>query len=61
MQLSYRGAHYETHDPHVEAVNTGTIGTYRGAPLKGKSYKVDQGHHGRVQLVYRGVKYSHEV
>ncbi|MEO0456714.1 MAG: DUF4278 domain-containing protein [Cyanobacteria bacterium P01_A01_bin.114] len=61
MQLSYRGAHYEAHLEPVQAVETTQIGVYRGAPLKGKSYRVQPHPHSKVQLTYRGVKYSHDV
>ena len=34
------------------------IGTYRGAPLKAKSYRFAPHPNEKVQLSYRGVKYS---
>ncbi|ASC70269.1 uncharacterized protein XM38_012060 [Halomicronema hongdechloris C2206] len=61
MQLSYRGAHYEATIPNLEADNIEEIGRYRGATMTRKHFKVAQPHHGRVELTYRGVKYSHEV
>ncbi|MFE4106809.1 DUF4278 domain-containing protein [Almyronema epifaneia] len=61
MRLFYRGAEYETHSPQIEATEGKEIGTYRGAPLKAKSYRVAQRHHDQVQLMYRGVKYTHEI
>ena len=61
MELSYRGAHYEAHLPKVEASTVEEIGLYRGAPVKRRHVAAPQTHHERVQLTYRGVKYSHDV
>jgi hypothetical protein len=58
MKLFYRGAQYEAHFEEMQSTATEQIGTYRGAPLKGKAYKVADHPHARVQLTYRGVKYS---
>ncbi|MBF2035964.1 MAG: DUF4278 domain-containing protein [Leptolyngbyaceae cyanobacterium T60_A2020_046] len=61
MQLSYRGKHYEANLPHLEAKDEEEIGVYRGATLRRKRFAVEAPHHGKVQLTYRGVKYSHDV
>ncbi|MBD2256852.1 DUF4278 domain-containing protein [Pseudanabaena sp. FACHB-2040] len=61
MQLSYRGAHYEAQQPNLQESNTEQIGTYRGARVQRKHFKLSQAYHGQVQLTYRGAKYNHEV
>lgn len=61
MKLSYRGHNYEAHlSPlHEQAVEE--IGTYRGARLTRKKFTVPHEEHGKVELTYRGAKYSHEL
>ncbi|HEY9880265.1 MAG TPA: DUF4278 domain-containing protein [Leptolyngbyaceae cyanobacterium] len=61
MQLSYRGAHYQTHQTDLQETSTEEIGTYRGARLQRKHFKLNQAHHGQVQLTYRGATYNHEI
>ena len=61
MQLSYRGAHYEAHFEDVHAESTEKIGKYRGAPITGKSYRLEPHPHQRVQLTYRGQRYTRDV
>lgn len=61
MRLSFLGAHYETQLPDLKADAVENIGTYRGAPMQRKHFKLNQAHHGRVELTYRGVKYSQDV
>ena len=61
MRLSFLGANYEAHLPEVKADGVEEIGSYRGAPMRRKHFKVHPTHHGRVQLTYRGVKYSQDV
>lgn len=61
MRLSFLGAHYETQLPELQAETEEKIGTYRGAPMKRKHFRLSHQDHGRVELTYRGVKYSHEV
>ena len=58
MKLSFLGARYEAHFEPVEAQDGPQIGTYRGAPLKSRSYRVAPHAHEKVQLNYRGVKYT---
>jgi hypothetical protein len=58
MKLSYRGASYDANLPKVEADGVEVIGTYRGAPVTRKHFHVETGHHNRVQMTYRGVKYT---
>ncbi|MBT9311266.1 DUF4278 domain-containing protein [Leptothoe kymatousa] len=61
MKLSFHGANYEAHFENIQVTDTERIGTYRGAPLKRKAFKVPDHDHQRVQLTYRGVKYNHEL
>ncbi|MBE7380256.1 MAG: DUF4278 domain-containing protein [Leptolyngbya sp. SIO1E4] len=61
MQLSYRGHHYEANLPSLEEQSMEEIGVYRGARLKRKTFRVSPRHHGKVELTYRGVKYSHDI
>ena len=61
MKLSYRGVCYDVHLPKIEADSVETIGTYRGAPATRKHFHVEAGHHNRVEMTYRGVKYTQEV
>jgi hypothetical protein len=61
MKLFYRGASYETHPLKLEADGVETIGTYRGAPATRKHFHVDAGRHNRVEMTYRGVKYTQSV
>ena len=62
MKLFYRGHQYEANPPHLEADAVEDIGTYRGAPLTRKHFPpVAHRDHGKVELTYRGVKYSHDV
>ena len=61
MQLSYRGAHYDAHLPKIEADGVETIGTYRGAPATRKHFHLEAGQHRRVEMTYRGVKYTQSV
>ncbi len=62
MKLSFLGANYEAHFENVKVTESDEqIGTYRGAPLKRKSFQTPAHPHQRVQLTYRGVKYSHDV
>ncbi|MGD1950251.1 MAG: DUF4278 domain-containing protein [Leptolyngbyaceae cyanobacterium] len=50
MKLSFLGANYEAHFENVQVTDTEKIGTYRGAPLKRKAFKVPSHPHQRVQL-----------
>ena len=61
MKLSFLGANYEAHFENVQVTDTEKIGTYRGAPLERKAFKVAEHPHQLVQLTYRGVKYNHEL
>jgi hypothetical protein len=62
MQLSYRGAHYESHLPNLEADVVEEIGTYRGAPCRRKQFKLNHPHHRQVDtMTYRGVTYTREA
>lgn len=61
MQLSYRGAHYQSQQPDLQEISIEEIGTYRGARLQRKHFKLTQAYHGQTQLTYRGVKYTHEI
>ncbi|MEA5465651.1 DUF4278 domain-containing protein [Leptothoe sp. PORK10 BA2] len=61
MKLSFLGATYEAHFEDVQVTDTENIGTYRGAPLKRKAFKVPSHPHHRTQLTYRGVKYTQDV
>ncbi|MEL6138762.1 MAG: DUF4278 domain-containing protein [Cyanobacteria bacterium J06628_6] len=58
MKLSFLGARYEAHFESVQTEEGPQIGTYRGAPLKAKSYRVANHPHEKVQLRYRGVTYT---
>lgn len=61
MKLSYRGANYDASFNKLEADGVETIGTYRGAPVTRKHFHIEGGHHNRVEMTYRGVKYTHLV
>ena len=61
MKLSYRGAHYDANLPKIEADGVETIGTYRGAPMTRKHFHVAAGQHNRVEMTYRGVKYTQSM
>jgi hypothetical protein len=61
MKLFYRGHSYETHEAPVQEQGTEEIGVYRGARLMRKNFRVPHEEHGKVELTYRGVKYSHEL
>lgn len=61
MKLSYRGAQYETHESPVINDGVETIGSYRGAPVTRRHFHRDGSAHHRVEMTYRGVKYSQSV
>jgi hypothetical protein len=62
MKLFYRGHQYESNLPHLEADGVEEIGTYRGAPCRRKHFPaVAHRNQGKVELTYRGVKYSQDV
>jgi len=61
MKLSYRGHDYEANLPNLETQETEEIGVYRGARLQRKRFRIASQNHGKVELTYRGVKYSHDV
>jgi hypothetical protein len=61
MKLSYRGAQYDANPHAIEVDGVETIGTYRGAPMTRKHFHLESGHHHRVQMTYRGVKYTQSV
>ncbi|MEM6251376.1 MAG: DUF4278 domain-containing protein [Cyanobacteria bacterium P01_D01_bin.156] len=61
MKLSFHGASYEAHFENIQVTDTERIGTYRGAPLKRKAFKVPAHAHQRVELTYRGVKYDQDM
>lgn len=61
MKLFYRGTSYETHAPQVTADGVETIGSYRGAPATRRHFHLNGNAHHRVEMTYRGVKYSQSV
>ncbi|MBX2864868.1 MAG: DUF4278 domain-containing protein [Leptolyngbyaceae cyanobacterium MAG.088] len=61
MKLSFHGASYEAHFENVQVTDNEKIGTYRGAPVRRKAFKIPSHPHQRVQLTYRGVKYNQDV
>ncbi|MGF1457395.1 MAG: DUF4278 domain-containing protein [Leptolyngbyaceae cyanobacterium] len=61
MKLSYRGHDYEAHLSSPQEQNVEEIGTYRGARLTRKKFAAPSHEHGKVQLTYRGAKYSHDL
>jgi hypothetical protein len=62
MKLFYRGAKYEATLPEIEADGVETIGTYRGAPAVRKHFHLhNPAHHNRVEMTYRGVRYTQDV
>jgi hypothetical protein len=61
MKLSYRGHNYEAHLSPLHEQSVEEIGTYRGARLTRKRFTVPHEEHGKVELTYRGAKYSHEL
>lgn len=61
MKLFYRGHTYESHLSPMQEQEVEEIGTYRGARLTRKKFRVPHEEHGKVELTYRGAKYSHEL
>ena len=61
MKLSYRGHNYEAHLSPLQEEAVEEIGTYRGARLTRKKFAVPHQEHGKVELTYRGAKYSHDI
>lgn len=61
MKLFYRGHEYEAHLSSLEEQGTEEIGVYRGARLKRKHFRVAPHPHEKVELTYRGVKYSQDI
>ncbi|MEM6437373.1 MAG: DUF4278 domain-containing protein [Cyanobacteria bacterium P01_D01_bin.115] len=61
MKLSYRGHTYDAHLAPTPAQSTEEIGVYRGARLTRKTFQPPHHEHGKVELTYRGAKYSHEL
>lgn len=61
MKLSYRGAHYETHESPVINDGVEMIGNYRGAPVTRRHFHVNSNAHHRVEMTYRGIKYSQSM
>ncbi|HEY9887689.1 MAG TPA: DUF4278 domain-containing protein [Candidatus Obscuribacterales bacterium] len=61
MKLFYRGHEYEAHLAALQEQETEEIGKYRGATLTRKRFRVPHEEHGKVELTYRGAKYSHDL
>lgn len=61
MKLSYRGHAYEAHISPMQEQAIEEIGTYRGARLTRKKFRVPHEEHGKIELTYRGAKYSHDL
>jgi hypothetical protein len=61
MKLSYRGAQYDVTLPSIATDSVETIGTYRGAPVTRKHFHLESTRHNRVEMTYRGVKYTQSV
>jgi hypothetical protein len=61
MKLFYRGTPYEAQLPRLEADGVEAIGTYRGAPATRKHFHRTSPTQHRVEMTYRGVKYSQSV
>lgn len=57
MELSYRGAHYQSNEPEVDITDSNLSGKYRGANWQGHAAKrVPQQSH--LRLTYRGKAYT---
>jgi len=61
MKLSYRGTSYDVSLPQLESDGIETVGLYRGAPATRKHFHIETGQHNRVEMTYRGVKYTRSV
>jgi hypothetical protein len=62
MKMFYRGVKYDVNLPKIEADSVENIGTYRGAPATRKHFHLNNpARHNRVEMTYRGVRYSQEV
>lgn len=61
MKLSYRGHAYEASLSPLQEQAVEEIGTYRGARLTRKTFAIPHAEHGKVELTYRGAKYSHDL
>lgn len=59
MKLTYRGVSYEANFSTLEATQTKQIGLYRGAPLAGKQFIINQPRLAPTRLKYRGAEYTH--